>query len=56
MFYQSIYKTLDAINEVNKYLYGNKSLNELKNVFTNLSYDTGIPCEYGNNMIYIKKK
>ena len=56
MFYQSIYKTLGAISEVNEYLYGNKDLDDLKNVFTNLSYDTGIPCEYGHKMIYIKKK
>lgn len=56
LFYLSIYETLNAIEAVNLYLYGNKSLDELKNVFTNLSYDTGIPCEYGNKMIYIKKK
>ena len=56
LFYQSIYKTLDAISDVNMYLYGDKCLDELKNVFTNLSYDTGIPCEYGNKMVYIKKK
>ena len=56
LFYKSIYETLNAIDNVNLYLYNNKSLDELKIVFNNLSYDTGLKCEYGNKMIYIKKK
>lgn len=56
LFYKSIYETLNAISEVNLYLYGNKNLDDLKKVFTNLSYDTGIDCNYGKKMIYIKKR
>ena len=56
LFYLSIYKTLDAICEVNKYLYDNGQLERLEKVFENLSYDTGLDCKYGHKMVYIKKK
>ena len=56
LFYIAIYKTLNAINDVNKYLYGNKVLDDLNHVFIDLSYDTGLPCKEGSKMIYTKKK
>ena len=51
----AIEMTLDAIFKVNQYLYGNASLDSLKSVFTDLSYDTGVPCEMGKKFNYVKQ-
>ncbi len=56
LFYRAIYDTLNAIDEVNAYLYGNSSLDALTNVFSDLSYDTGLPCELGKKIVYTKKR
>lgn len=49
-------KTYEAIYYVNKYLYDNESKNILYKIFINLSYDTGVSCNLGKNLIYVKKK
>ena len=56
MYYLSIYMTIDAICDINNVLYNDKALSKLENVFTNLSYNTGLPCEQGEQMYYIKKR
>lgn len=55
LFDLSIIKTSEAIEQVNKYLYDDASLNNVKKVFTNLSYDTGVKTKYGLKFIYTKK-
>ncbi len=44
LYEKSIEATLEAINTVNKYLYDNITITPLNNIFLDLSYDTGIPC------------
>lgn len=56
LYQKSINMTLDAIYEVNNYLYNNKPLNTLKKTFTDLSYDTGVKCFLGKKLIYVKKR
>ena len=48
--------TLEAIYEVNRYLYEDKSISNLYKVFTNLSYDTGLPCNIEKNKVYKRVK
>lgn len=55
LFDLSIVKTCEAIEQVNKYLYDDASLSNVKRVFTNLSYDTGVKTKYGLKFIYTKK-
>lgn len=55
LYERSIEMSLDAIENVNKYLYGNASLDLLEKTFTNLSYDTGVSCDLGRNFTYVKK-
>ena len=51
---KSIERTLETIDDVNNYLYCDKCL---KNAFitNNVSFNTGIPCEKGQSLKYIKK-
>ena len=46
--------SLETIRDINKYLYGDK---EFKNslILNNTSYNTGLPCETGQGLQYIKK-
>ena len=44
LYEKSIEATIEAINTVNKYLYDNITITPLNNIFLDLSYDTGIPC------------
>lgn len=55
LFNLSIVKTSEAIEEINKYLYNNASLNNVKKIFANLSYDTGVNTKYGLKFTYTKK-
>lgn len=45
MYNKAINDSLSAIYEVNKYIYKNASLEQLNNVFEDISYDTGISCQ-----------
>ncbi len=56
LYLSSIEKATIAIEECNKYLYGNKNLEHLKNYFPNISYDTGIDLEEKQEMKYFRKK
>lgn len=55
LFNKSIDMSLEAIKDVNNYLYDNKSLSSLENTFTDLSYDTGVSCSLGKKLIYVRK-
>lgn len=55
LYDKSIEMTLEVILLVNKYLYSNSSLETLETVFTDLSYDTGVPCSQGKKFIYTRK-
>jgi len=54
LYYKAIDMTLSAINEVNKYLYSGYSIDNLLNVFKNLSYDTGVDCSLGKEFLYVR--
>ena len=56
LYYKSLDMTLDAINKVNNYLYGNMPLSSLEKVFQDLSYDTGVSCKMGKRLIYTRTK
>ena len=56
LYNKALTKTYEAIYHVNKYLYDNESIDNLYKIFTNLSYDTGVSCSLGKNLIYVKKK
>jgi len=55
LFNRSIDMSLDAIKEVNECLYNNQALNNLEKVFSDLSYDTGVSCSLGKNLVYVRK-
>ena len=54
MYYLSINKSLDAINEVNKCLYNNHNIANLNKIFKNLAYDTGVHCGKDRKLIYVR--
>ena len=56
LYNKALTKTYEAIYHVNKYLYDTESKYNLYKIFTNLSYDTGVSCSLGKNLIYVKKK
>lgn len=56
LYYRAISMTLDAIEEVNKYLYDGYPITILNSVFTGLSYDTGVDCKLGKNMVHVRKR
>lgn len=56
LYYSSIDMTLEAIKKVNAYLYSGYPISLLDNVFTGLSYDTGIDCSLGKRMIHVRKR
>jgi len=45
---------LETIEDVNRYLYGDKELNNSL-ILNNTSFNTGLPCETGQSLKYIKK-
>lgn len=47
-------KTLEAIDLVNKYIYDGTDISILYQLFTDLSYDTGVQCAIGKQMKYIR--
>lgn len=56
LYEKGIIETLEAIKVVNKYLYDGCSREELYKVFTNLSYDTGVDCSLGHQMVHVRNK
>lgn len=48
----SVRKALESIEYVNHYLYGNMGFTDLEKHFEDLSYDTGLKCELGREMVY----
>lgn len=56
MYFHSIEHTLEAVRELNKYLYGSNSLESLKEYFPNISYDTGTNLEEKSKMMYYRRK
>lgn len=56
LYDKSIEMSLDAIEKVNKCLYGDNSISTLDNIFTDLSYDTGVKCSLGKKMSYVRKR
>lgn len=55
LYNTSIEMALDAMIKVNGYLYSNESIVELEKVFSDLSYNTGVPCSLGKQMTYVRK-
>lgn len=56
LYLKSIEMTKEAIDITNKYLYANEPISNLEQVFTNLSYDTGVNCSLGRNFIHTRKR
>ena len=56
LYLKSIEMTKEAIDKTNKYLYDNKSIDNLDEIFTNLSYDTGVDCSLGRNFVHTRKR
>lgn len=56
LYLKSIIDTLEAIEEVNKYIYGiYNNISSLEHVFSNLSYDTGVECSLAYNFVHVLK-
>ena len=55
IYYSAIDMSLEAIASINKVLYEKEDIEKLKKVFTNLSYDTGLPPEKGHKILYLRK-
>ena len=55
LFYQSLDRSLEAINEINKYLYDDKDFINVEMVIPDLSLDTGLPRNYGVKMLYKRR-
>ena len=56
LYYRSIDMALNAIDKVDRYLYSKYPISILDNVFTGLSYDTGVDLSLGKKMIYVRKR
>ncbi len=54
IYQDALSTTLEAMNEVNKYLYNVKSISSLEKVFPDISYDTGCPLSLGLEMKHIR--
>lgn len=55
LYNKGVELSLEAIMEVNRYLYSDTSIDKLDSIFEDLSYDTGTSCSKGRKLIYIKK-
>lgn len=54
LWQKSIDISLQTIEDINKYLYYDKKINN-PYILNNISYNTGLPCEKGQSFQYIKK-
>ncbi|MBP5683786.1 MAG: zinc dependent phospholipase C family protein [Bacilli bacterium] len=55
LFYKSIDKSLDTINDINKYFYNNESYDRLERIIPDISLDTGVSRKRGLLMKYKRK-
>jgi hypothetical protein len=55
LFYQSIDSSLEAINEINDYLYNNGDFDRVIKVIPDLSLETGLPKSKGLKMLYKRR-
>ena len=55
LFYQSLDKSIEAINDINNYLYGNGDFRNVMKVIPNVSLDTGLPKTSGLKMLYKRR-
>ena len=55
LFYQSIDSSLEAIDEINKYLYNNGDFDNVIKVIPDLSLETGLPKSKGLKMLYKRR-
>ena len=55
LFYQSIDSSLEAINEINNYLYNDMDFSNVEKVIPDVSLDTGLPKKYGVKMLYKRR-
>lgn len=56
LYNKSIEMAYEAIKVVNDYLYSQSDTLNLEQVFTDLSYDTGVKCSLGKKYAYVRKK
>ncbi len=52
LYNRALEMTLYAYQRVNDYLYNGKTLDTLENLFSNISYDTGVSLSLGYNMLH----
>ena len=55
LFYQSIDKSLEAVEEINEYLYNNGDFTKVIKVIPDLSLETGLPKNKGLKMLYKRR-
>ena len=55
LFYKSVDKSLDTINDINRYFYGNESFDKLERIIPDISLDTGVSRKRGLLMKYKRK-
>ena len=55
LFYQSIDSSLEAIKEINDYLYNNGDFSKVMKVIPDLSLETGLPKSKGFKMLYKRR-
>ena len=55
LFYQSLDRSIEAIKEINDYLYNNGDFRNVMRVIPNLSLDTGLPKNKGLKMLYKRR-
>lgn len=55
LYNNALIKTIEAIDLVNKCIYDGEDISILYNLFTDLSYDTGVQCALGKQMNYVRK-
>jgi len=56
LFNKSIEESIEAIEIVNSVIYAERSIDKIYSLFPNISYDTGIDCNYGRQFKYKRKK
>ena len=55
LFYQSLVNSLEAIEEINNYLYEDKDFDYVEKVIPDVSLDTGLPKKMGIKMLYKRR-
>lgn len=55
LYNKALNETFCAVQEIENYLYKGGDIFKLYNLFADCSYDTGVNCNLGNKMRYVKK-